>query len=254
MGQITLAAQIGEEARLFSDAIEVAETAQVAGTLYYSSDQQMAIPEGVAANIEQNPPPQEVQPDPANAFLSWLLRTTLVLVGFALLGWLLLRFAPTLLLKPANAIAAGPGRAGLYGLLAAVAFIFIPLASLLLVLLMILFWGWLPGIMMGLFLIGVLALLWFLSPLVTGLWLGRWFNSNLGHAANDLPILLGGVLLLALLGRIPILGWLVYLVSFVFALGGIVLARRSGSGGALSPVTESRPAQPSVVPANLNRV
>jgi hypothetical protein len=242
---------VGQDARLYTGDLEVADSAQVAGTLSYSSEQQQAIPEGAAADVEYTPPAQEVQPSPANTFVSWLIRTVLILVGFALLGWLLLRFAPTWLTRPANAIAARPGKAGLYGLLATLLFIVIPLASILLVVLMILFWGWFPGIVLGLFLFGTLALIWFLSPLVTGLWLGRQLNLALGRAPDYLPFLIGGVLILALLGRIPILGWLVYLASFIIALGGLILAR--GGGGPASPVTESRPVTPSSVPANFGQ-
>jgi len=163
-----------------------------------------------------------------------------LLVGFALLAWLVLRFAPNLLTRPANAIAARPVKAGLYGLLAAVLFIFIPLASVLLVLLMVLFWGWFLGLVLGLFLFGALALVWFLSPLLTGLWLGQRQSAALGRAQNNLPALLLGVLLLALLGRIPILGWLVYLVSFLFALGGLILSRPPEDDETLRATSESR--------------
>ncbi|HMQ54756.1 MAG TPA: hypothetical protein PKE64_09365 [Anaerolineae bacterium] len=102
---------------------------------------------------------------------------------------------------------------------------------------------------------GTLVLIWFLSPLVTGLWLGRHLNLALGRAPDYLPILIGGVLILALLGRVPLLGWLVYLVSFIFALGGLLLARRSGGGGgSLRPVTESRPVTASPAPARPSQV
>ena len=78
---------------------------------------------------------------------------------------------------------------------------------------------------------GVLALLWFLSPLITGLWIGRQLAMALGRETNDLAALIGGVLLLALLGRIPFVGWLVSLVSFVLALGALIVARRAGKDG-----------------------
>ena len=61
---------------------------------------------------------------------------------------------------------------------------------------------------------------------MTGLWLGQRLSVGLGRAQNNLSALLLDVLLLALLGRIPILGWFVYLVSFLFALGGLILSRR----------------------------
>jgi hypothetical protein len=79
-------------------------------------------------------------------------------------------------------------------------------------------------------LFGVLAMLWFLSPLITGLWLGRRLATALGREANDLAALLGGVLLLALLGRLPFVGGLVSLASFVLALGALIVARRAGGG------------------------
>lgn len=133
---------------------------------------------------------------------------------------------------PARALAAQPGRAGLYGLLTALLFIFLPLVSALLVFVMVLFWGWFPGVVLGLAFFGVLAVLWFLSPLITGLWIGRRLATAFGREANDLAALLGGVLLLAVLGRLPYVGWLVSLVSFVLALGALILARRAGSGPA----------------------
>jgi hypothetical protein len=37
-----------------------------------------------------------------------------------------------------------------------------------------------------------------------------------------------GVLLIVIIGRIPIIGWLVYLLSFVLALGGVLRSRRAG--------------------------
>lgn len=121
-------------------------------------------------------------------------------------------------------------RAGLYGLLNALLFIFLPLATALLVFAMVLFWGWFPGIVLGLALFGVLPVLWFLSPLITGLWLGRRLATAFGREANNLAALLSGVLLLALLGRLPYVGWLVSLASFALALGALIVARRAGGG------------------------
>jgi hypothetical protein len=111
---------------------------------------------------------------------------------------------------------------------------------------MVLFWGWFPGVVLGLALFGALAMLWFLSPLITGLWIGRRLAMALGRETNDLAALLGGVLLLALLGRIPFVGWLVSLVSFVLALGALIVARRAGKDG--SPVAQAQ-GQPILSPA-----
>ena len=243
MGELTLATQVAGDAHLESDNIQLDPGAAIAGTLSYTAEAPVASADQVANNVEYSAPEPEAAANPIWDMLGWLARTAGILLGFALLAWLLLRFAPRLLTRPANAIANRPARAGLYGLLAAVGFIFIPLISALLVFLMVLLWGWFPGLVLAFFLFGALALLWFLSPLVTGLWLGQRLNLALGREVDYLPLLVTGVLLLALLGRIPILGWLVYLVSFILALGGLIVARWPGGGTpSVIPVESPRPA------------
>ncbi|NTW04116.1 MAG: hypothetical protein HGA19_23070 [Oscillochloris sp.] len=246
MGAATLAAKVGGNAEIATDSISVADTADISGALHYTSTAPNPTLEAIAATAQYTPPTPEQQPNPLAIFLGWLLRTALVLAGFALLAWLALRFAPRLLTGPASALATQPGRAGLYGLLTAIVFIFLPLASALLMFAMVLFWGWFPGVVLGLALFSILAMLWFLSPLITGLWLGRWLATTLGREANDLAALLGGVLLLALLGRLPFVGWLVSLVSFVLALGALIVARRAGGAG--RPAAQAL-VQPALAPA-----
>lgn len=227
MNSMTLAARVGGDADLSGTTLQVRDNTEVAGLLRYRSDEEITIPAGTASRVEYIEQQEEPRPGPGAVFLSWLWHTVLLLLGFALLGWLLLRFAPRVLTQPASALAASPGRAGLYGFLTALGFIFLPIISALLVFLMVLFWGWFPGITLGLFLFGALAMIWLLSPLITGLWLGRFMSTTAGREANNLPMLLVGILLLVLLTRIPFLGWFIALLSFIFALGGLILVRRS---------------------------
>jgi hypothetical protein len=165
-------------------------------------------------------------------FLDWLLRTFMILLGFALLSWLIMRFAPNLLVRPADAIEAKPVESGIYGVLIAVAVA--PLSAAL-IFLVGLFWGWFPGsVVMFAFLFGAVLLVWILSPLITGLWIGRKIVASNDTLAGPLPTLLVGALLIALAGRVlgavPWVGALIvliiYLLSFVLAVGGWVLARR----------------------------
>jgi cytoskeletal protein CcmA (bactofilin family) len=227
-GSLTLAAQVGGDARLGVDQLNVLETAQIDGILRYTSDDRANIPEGTAANVEFTEAVEDrTQPNPVMQFLGWFLRTVLILAGFALLGWLLLRFAPGILARPANALAAQPGRAALSGLLIALLFMVIPLLSALLIFLMVLFWGWFQGILLFFFLFSILALIWNLSPLVTGFWLGWRILQAMDREMSGVVTLLIGVGVLVLLGRIPVFGLFVYLLSFILALGGLFLARAS---------------------------
>jgi hypothetical protein len=42
------------------------------------------------------------------------------------------------------------------------------------------------------------------------------------------PALMLGIVLLVILGRLPFIGWFIYLLSFILAVGGLVQASRRG--------------------------
>lgn len=228
MGSVILGARVAGDAEIGAEQLTLGDSAAVAGQIRYSTPERIANADAVAGNaVYEEPAPDDRTPNPVASLFGWLLRTILILVGFALLGALLLRFAPAALTKPVAAIEAQPVETGLYGLVAALLFIFIPILSAVMVILIWLFWGWFPALIMFAFLFGALSLLWFFSPLVTGLWLGGRIMAQ-GDGSSTLPIsLLVGVVIIVILGRVPLLGWVVYLISFIFALGGLIqLARR----------------------------
>ena len=130
-------------------------------------------PPGVARDIKFDPPAAvSAAGSIVGAIVGWILRTVAIGIGVAIVGWLLMRFRPNTLIRPAAAIRAKPVETGLFGLIAAVLLIFIPVASIVLVAFTWTFWGAFPGIVMFVFLVASSALVWFLSPLLTGFWLG----------------------------------------------------------------------------------
>ncbi|MFO7168538.1 MAG: hypothetical protein DIU80_011005 [Chloroflexota bacterium] len=230
--ELAFAGEVGRNAELMGQTLRIGEGAQVNGSLRYSAPEQQAIPQDVAQEIVYVAPESSgarAAERPASNAGWWLVRTLLVLLGFALLTWLTLRFAPRAATAPAAALERQPGRAALYGLLAALLLLFVPLVSALLVFLMVLFFGWLAGVVTALVLFGALALLWVLSPLVVGMWIGQRLAALRDQPRQAVPWLIAGVLLVALLARVPVLGWLVGLVSFILALGAILLAWRTGA-------------------------
>lgn len=222
MGTMTLSAQVGGNADISAGDLRVEEGSTIEGTLKYSAPNRSDLPAGVAGRIDYEPTQENVETvSLAARVFGWLVRTVLIMLGIALLGWLFLRFAPNALAKPVTAIEEKPVETGLYGLIAAVLLIFIPILSAILVALVAIFWGAFPAVVMFVFLFGSLALLWFFSPLITGLWLGQHIATQL-NVPGRLAALLIGALLLVLLGRIPFVGWLVYLFSFILAIGGLL--------------------------------
>lgn len=235
-GTLLLNALVNGGADLNGEAITVDDSTTINGVLTLRSDEEIAVPAGVASGVNMLVT-EDVDEgrEPVNGFFWWLMRTLLVLIGLALLAWLLLTFVPSLLERPADAIDANPTQTGAIGLgLVAAA---VPIAAIA-TFLLVLFWGWFPGgVASFAFFFGALSLLWFLSPLVTGLWIGRKLVDMQSLKLGRLATLVLGVVLVALVGRllsaIPFVGEvlfrLLYLASLAFALGGIFLASRSGS-------------------------
>lgn len=244
VGEVNLNARVGGDANLNASALTVTNNSQIEGTLTYSATSEQDLPGDVAGRIDFEPIVQ-AQANPFLSIIGWILRTFAVLVGFTLLGWLFLRFAPNALTKPVAVIDANPVEAGLWGLLVFALFMALPFASAFIVFGIVLLWGWGPGIVVFLLLFGVLGSIWLFSPLITGLWLGRKVAGSVSGLSGDLPMLLVGVLILVLLGRIPCLGWLVALFSFLMAMGGIAQSlrgNRGDTGSAPLPLPHKNPA------------
>ena len=236
MGILDLTGAIGGDADINAAQFNIGDAARIGGELKYVASEQLEFPAGVARDIKFDPPAAvSAAGSIVGAIVGWILRTVAIAIGVAIVGWLLMRFRPNTLIRPAAAIRAKPVETGLFGLIAAVLLIFIPIASIVLVAFTWTFWGAFPGIVMFVFLVASSALVWFLSPLLTGFWLGEVIGERLGGERAPLLLLLMGALLIVILGRIPFLGWVVYLLSFVLALGGLL---RGGTGAA-----DARPAE-----------
>lgn len=242
-GQLNLAGNVGGDADLSVSALQIADTASIEGTLTYTAPAEASIPAGAAGSVQYAAPAPEEPQAVGQAAFPRLLQIVLALLGFLAIGWLALRFAGPAIDRPVTALAFRPGRAALYGLAASLLLIFVPLLSALLVFAVILFFGWAPGVAMFLFLFTALSLIWVLSPLITGPWLGYLFGRLIGREFTGLAALLIGVAAILLLGLVPVLGWLVYLFSFIFAIGGIILAQR---GEYDAPVSRLTPAHASL--------
>jgi hypothetical protein len=189
---------------------------------------------------------------PARGRPSWWQSSGLPLLGFALLSALLLWRAPQALTRPAQAISDHPWRTLLIGLLAAQFSLILPLATGALVAATSVFWGWFPGVLLAIALLAGFGLLWFLSPLITGVWLGRRLGLALGRGPLEVPLLIAGVVLLALLGQLPTIGLPVYLLSFVLAMGALIetAASRPTPATALAPAAAAPMPLPAVAVAS----
>jgi hypothetical protein len=235
MGTLALAGQVTGDAELRAETLTIAETARVDGTLRYAAGRPVEVPSDTAATVEGLPQATVADDRPENPFVTffwWVLRTALILLGLAALAWLVWSFAPQQVRRPVQALEHEPVEAGIYGILVAVAVVPVSAA---LVFLAVVIWGWFPGgVVMFTLLFGLFGLIWLVSPLVTGLWVGRKLAGATGAVRGELAALLLGVVVIVLVARllalVPCVGglaaWAIYLLSFALAVGGWLGARR----------------------------
>jgi cytoskeletal protein CcmA (bactofilin family) len=230
--RITYSGSTDGNAYLNAEQLNVDAGARVAGTLTYATAADLTIPPAVSLQVVQEPyAAPAAGPGLLQRLFGWLFRTAMILLGLALLGWLIWRFAPRRLEQSITALNVQPVQAVLYGLLVAVALA--PL-SVALVFLAVLFWGWFPGgIVMFAFLFGFFSLLWIFSPAWIGLWIGRKLVARTASLQGDLAALFVGIVVIALaaqvLALIPFVGGfaarVLYLFSFAFAVGSLLIRR-----------------------------
>jgi cytoskeletal protein CcmA (bactofilin family) len=240
MNNFRLSGAVGGDANIEANSLAVEDSARIGGDFSYSTGQELAISGDVAGRTVYDDPGAITVDSQANAavdFLSWLLRTVMVLLGLILVAWVLSYLAPQSLSRPAAALAARPAAAAIYGIvLVALA---IPLTAAL-VFVAVLFWGWFPGgISMLTFGFGLLSLAWIFSPLITGYWLGHMLAEATNRSLRGLPATILGIVLIVLtarlVGLVPCAGELllrlIYLMSSALSAGALLLYWRDGDEG-----------------------
>jgi len=223
------------------------EDASIAGKLTYTSPAQVAIPSGVAAQVEHLLPPADEQVAKEvrreNGLGSWFLDSLRRLIALLVVGLLLARFLPAWILKPVAALRERPWPSLGVGFLTLVLVPFALLVALGVIVLAAivvgaLTLGGLLGAILGLGLSGLAfaavlftQLLGYLPQLIVAYLVGRWILQRLHPASAERiywPLVLG-VFILAVLFAIPFLGGLVEFIVLLFGLGAVALVvlRRS---------------------------
>jgi len=256
-------AEVQGDVNLQVNDISFGSNAYVEGDLDYTASRETG--EAQAGGVITQTVPEETQStipgdetNPIRGFGWWLMRTLLIIIGMSLLGALILTFSKQTLTRPAYALGKKTLVAGLYGLL--IAFALVPLCGAL-VFLAGLFFGWFwGGVASFMFLFGFLILAWALSPMVTGLWLGRLVFSWINVRQGDRWALAVGAAIIVLtariIGQVPCAGFLaamlLYLLSFSFAAGAAFLSRgvdedAMEAPASLLPELEPQPVEPAQV-------
>jgi hypothetical protein len=211
-GTATLQSRVGGDVTGQVDHLKL-DGAQIGRNLDYTSNNQVEILNGagVAGTTTRHTPAS--QGTATNGFIGWLR----ALIGIFALGLLLILLLPRASARSIDVLRAEPWLS--LGIGAGI-LILTPIVAVIVFIIGLLIGGW----WLGLLLIPLWILALALGYVVSGFLVGRLLFAQLGWGRyHDALALLGGLLILAVVGIIPLLGWLVSLAALVFGSGALAL-------------------------------
>jgi hypothetical protein len=212
-GNLTLKNKVGGDVRGQVDHLRL-DGAQIAGNLDYTSNNSVELVNGASvAGATTRHTPVDRGGGAGNGFLGWLR----ALIGILALGLILIFLLPGVSTRAIDTERAQPWAS--LGIGAAI-LVITPIIALLV---------FIVGIFLGFWWLGLLLIpLWILALaigyVVSGFLLGRLIFAQLGWGRyHDALALLVGLFVLAVIGVIPVIGWLVGLVALILGAGALAL-------------------------------
>ncbi len=212
---VTLSGPIGGNVTAQVTTLKLESGAAIAGNLDYTSNNTVSKAAGATvAGYTHQSTPTNYTISPGWWFIGWIQ----TLVGFFLLGLLLIYLAPAFNSKAVSAYEKEPwSRLGV-GLATAV---LVPFAALVMFVVGLLIGGW----WLAIFLLGIYTLALTVGFAVVGQMVGRFVLDRFGQPrAHPVMALLVGLLILTLASAVPWVGWIVGLLAVVYGLGVAILA------------------------------
>jgi hypothetical protein len=212
-GDLTLRNRVGGDVRGRVDHLRL-DGAQIGGNLDYTSNNQVQLVNGaqVAGAISRHTPTDR-DSGVGNGFVGWLR----ALIGIFALGLLFIMLLPRFSTRSIDILRSEPWLS--LGIGAAIVVV-TPIVALIAFVVGLLIGGW----WLGLLLIPLWILALAVGYVVSGFLLGRLVFARLGWGRyHDAIALLGGLIVLAVVGFIPLLGGLVGLAALVFGTGALAL-------------------------------
>lgn len=223
---ILISGSIGQDANLEAENIKLLDGAVIKGDLSYKSANQASIASGSLINGQTNWQYVSTQPKQKRNTAIEFLWSALLGLASALLIWFLVKiWRPDLWAKNARFIAEQPLKTLGTGALALL------VTPLLVILIMVTIIGIPIGIILGL----VYGVTIYISKIIVAVFIGSWLTKRFKWTERHKgvwPVLLG-LIILVILMKVPILGFLVWLLVVFAGLGSFVLSNLKNS-----PVSE----------------
>lgn len=222
-GSLTIDGRVGRNVQAEVDTLTLSARAVVDGSLTYASANEAVIPSGAAVRgpVERRAPVRRSQPPTAPGPLDRVVEWTQAIVGFLVLGLLIVLIVPGFARRTNDSLVRSPlvsvgiGAGVLVGL---------PLLAILVVIVGTFTGGWWIGlIVLTLYGIAIAA-----SIPVVGLAIGTRIVPGTGRGWQLALALLVGLAALLLVALVPVLGAAVIFIAILAGLGAIVQAIAAG--------------------------
>ncbi|MEM9774531.1 MAG: polymer-forming cytoskeletal protein [Chloroflexota bacterium] len=217
-GETEMAGTVGGDMFAAAETLEFSESAKVGGKLSYTTPEPIADAQRVAASSEHFQEQTIETPSAGSLFSGWFTSTILAIVGYVAITWVILRYRPDWLPRPATVLNNKMGDSVIWGI---VMVFLIPVASVILSILMGLFFGFGTAFATGFGLMSIFGLVSFITPIVIGYWVGGKLTDS---GTTGILITVAAV---TLLFSVPFIGGLFGLISLILVLGTITVIGRN---------------------------
>ena len=235
---LRLAAAVGQGVDVGVNDLVVEPSARINGDLRYRSNNEAQVAAGtVTGQVLRQAAPTDFSVDAGGAARDTIRGSVARIVVLALLGLLLLVAARGWMERATTQMMRRPVASLLMGVLVGIATVpaIIIVGGIVLVIFGVVFGagGVLATIPLPLAGLGLYALALYISPVFVALLIGRLLMGR--FSATGFLALVVGLIVLAVLGVIPYVGWAITGLATVLGLGGALLAGRGAAQAAVSP-------------------
>lgn len=230
-GELDFAGPVGGNVTVYDGTLKLDGGAAIQGNLAYTSSQNAQLSDGAVITGSTN----HYLPSNGPTFGSYVLGWIQTLVGFFLLGALVVLLAPRFNAKAIDAYRIAPwSRLGV-GL---AVFVAVPVVALFAFVLGLFVGGW----WLALFLLGGYALILAMGFTLAGEMIGRFVLDRFGQrSAHAIVALVLGLVILLVVTSIPLLGWLVAMIAVIYGAGVVTMALPWGGPSTPQPAAVTSP-------------
>lgn len=230
-GNLVFSGPVGGNVTAYDSTLKLDGGASIQGNLTYTSNQDVQLTNGaVVAGSTYH-----YLPANGPTFGSYVLGWIQTLVGFFLLGALVILLAPRFNAKAVDAYRTAPWSR--FGIGLAV-FVAVPIVALFVFVLGLFVGGW----WLALFLLGGYALALAMGFTLAGEMIGRFVLDRFGQQnVHAIVALIVGLVILLVVTSIPVIGWVVALIAVIYGAGVVMMALPWGGPSKPQPAAVMTP-------------